>query len=63
MEKKEKQISKEKKEIIQNLTTKQKDEFIKQFEKQHIIVRLNRVSDYENRIRAEKNIKKTKKIG
>ena len=62
MEKKEKKLSKEKKAKIQNINNRQEDEFIKQYEKQHTIVRLNRITNYNNRKRAKEISEKEKKI-
>jgi hypothetical protein len=61
MENKEKKISKEKKNKIQDLTLRQEDEFIKQYEKQHSILRLNRITNYKNRKKAEEISEKEKK--
>ena len=62
MEKKDQKISKDKKNKMQDLTAKQEDEFIKQYEKQHNIIRLNRINNYKNRKKAEEISEKEKKI-
>ena len=45
---------------IENLTLKQENYFIKQYEKNHTLVRLNRINSYRNKQRAEKLSEKEK---
>ena len=47
---------------IKNRTIKHEDEYIKQYEKQHNIIRLNRISMLKNKKRVEAISKKEKKI-
>jgi len=57
----DKKISKDKIHNMYNYTLKKEDEFIKQYEKQHTMVRFNRISNYRNQIRAEELSEKEKK--
>ena len=62
LEDKDKKIYEGKINKLKNKTIKQEDEFIKQYEKQHNIIRLNRITMFKNKKKADKISKKEKKI-
>lgn len=62
LEDKDKKINEGKMHKIKNRTIKHEDEYIKQYEKQHNIIRLNRITMLRNKKKVEAISKKEKKI-
>ena len=61
MEEKQEKLIKEKKEKMHDLSIKQEDEYIKQYQKKQSILRLERINKYKTDKRSEELWEKEKK--